>query len=319
MRLYIAGHTGLLGSALMRRFSSRQGIELVTATRAELELTHPSDVEAWLRRLRPDAVIVAAGRVGGIHANATYPAEFLHENLMLEASVIHGAWRAGVQRLLNFGSSCMYPKHCPQPMSISALMTGPMEPTSEPYAMAKWAGLSMAAAYRRQYGERYVTAIPCTLYGPRDSLDLQDAHVLSALIRKFHEAKENGEPTVTLWGSGEARREFLYVEDMAEACEVLLTRYEGIEPINVGCGDSSSIRELAMLVADVVGFRGQIRWDRVKPDGAPEKRLETSAMRALGWSPHTSLRDGIDRTYHWFLEQLVTRHVPLATVVGSSS
>lgn len=302
MIVYIAGHTGLLGSALMRHFARRAGVELLTATRAELDLTRPEDVEAWFCRSRPDAVILSAGRVGGIHANAAYPAEFIHENLMIETGIIHGAWKAGVKQLLNFGSSCMYPKACPQPMAIGALMTGPMEPTSEPYAMAKWAGVSMAAAYRRQYGVRFITAIPCTIYGPNDSFDLNGSHVLSAFIRKLHEAKERGDRTVTLWGSGDARREFLYADDAADACEVLLQRYEGEALINVGSGDSTSIRELAMLVADVVGFCGEMLWDHSQPDGAPEKRLETSAIRALGWSPRTSLRDGIRQTYQWFLE-----------------
>lgn len=196
----------------------------------------------------------------------------------------------------------MYPQRCPQPMRPEHLMTGPMEPTSEPYAIAKWAGLSMCRAYSRQYGVRFVTAIPCTIYGPNDSFDLHDSHVLSALIRKLHEAKERGDRAVTLWGSGEARREFLYADDLAEACEVLLDRYTGQEPINVGCGRSWSVRELAELVADVVGFHGDLQWDRSKPDGAPEKRLDVSAMQALGWSSHTDLREGITRTYQWFVE-----------------
>ena len=302
MKLYIAGHTGLVGSALMRRFASRQGIELLTATRAELDLTDTPAVHRWLARTRPEAVIASAGLTGGILANATRPAEFIHQNLMIEANLIHGAWAAGVTRLLNFGSGCMYPKLAPQPMCVEALMTGPVEPTSEPYAIAKWAGLSLCDAYRRQHGVRFVTVIPATGYGPGDSFDSDGAHVLSALIRKLHEAHERRQPAVTLWGSGEPRREFLYVDDLAEACEVMLERYDGPAPLNVGSGESHAIRDLAGLIAEVVGFPGIIQWDRSRPDGAPEKRLDSSAIRGLGWMARTTLREGLARTYQWFLE-----------------
>ena len=307
MKRYIAGHMGLVGSALRRRWAGRSDLQLLTATRAELDLTDQRAVEEWLARARPDEVVIAAGRVGGIAANASAPASFLYENLMIEANIIHAAWKAGARRLLNFGSSCMYPKHCPQPMQPAHLMTGPMEPTSEPYAMAKWAGLSLCAAYNRQYGARFMTAIPCTVYGPGDNFDLTEGHVLSALIRKFHEAKERGDHEVTLWGSGQARREFLYADDVAEACDVLLERFDGSAPINVGSGAAHTIRESAELIAAIVGFHGTIQWDPSQPDGAPEKRLDSSAIRELGWAPRTSLRVGLERTCQWFVTHEATR------------
>ena len=298
---YIAGHTGLVGSALLRRWAGDAQAQTLVAARAGLDLTDGPAVEAWLSRAKPDEVIIAAGRVGGIAANASAPAQFLYDNLMIEANLIHGAWAAGVERLLNFGSSCMYPKRCPQPMRPEHLMSGAMEPTSEPYAMAKGAGLSLCASMNRQYGTRYITAIPCTLYGPGDNFNAAEAHVLAALVRKFHEAKARGE-RVRLWGSGQARREFLYVDDMAEACDFLLQTYAGDEPVNIGSGESCAIRDLAELVADVVGFHGEIDWDASQPDGAPEKRLDSSVMRGLGWSPRTDLRTGLERTSHWFLK-----------------
>ncbi len=299
---YVAGHTGLLGSALVRRWANEPSVQVLTAAHRELELTDPRAVHAWLDRQRPDEVVVAAGRVGGIAANASEPVAFLYENLMIEANLIRGAWQAGVRRLLNFGSSCMYPKRCPQPMHPDSLMTGTLESTSEPYAIAKWAGLSLCASYNRQYGTRFITAIPCTLYGPGDSFDPAQAHVLSALIRKLHDAKERGDREVRLWGSGEGRREFLYVDDVAAACEILLETYDGSDPVNIGSGESHPIRDLAAWVAEVVGFHGEIAWDASQPDGAPEKRLDSSVMRGLDWSPSTDLRTGLERTYRWFLE-----------------
>jgi nucleoside-diphosphate-sugar epimerase len=272
------------------------------ATRAELDLCDQRAVERWLKRQRPDVVIIAAGHVGGIVANASHPADFIYENLMIETNLIHGAWQAGVKRLLNFGSSCMYPRACPQPMTTDLLMTGRLEPTSEPYAIAKWAGVSLSASYHRQHGTQYISTIPCTVYGPADSFDTDASHVLSALIRRFHEALEQGRPEVTLWGSGSARREFLYADDLAEACEVVLEAYHGSEPINIGSGQSRTIHELAELVTEVVGFRGRIQWDPTRPDGAPEKVLDSSYMRQLGWLPRTDLRTGINQTYRWFLE-----------------
>ncbi len=301
--IYIAGHTGLVGSALTRRFSGRPGLQVITAARAQLDLLDAGAVERFLTAQKPEAVVIAAGRVGGIAANSASPAEFIYENLMIEAHLIHGSWKAGVRQLLNFGSSCMYPKECSQPMRSEDLQSGKMEPTSRSYAMAKWAGLTLAQAYRTQHGVRYVTAIPATVYGPGDNFDLKEGHVLSALISRFHQAKEQSQPCVTLWGSGKPRREFLYSDDLAEACELLLERYDAEEPINVGSGQACSIGELAEQVARVTGFRGEIRWDSSHADGALEKQLESGRVRAMGWAPKTSLAAGLERTYEWFLSK----------------
>ncbi|MBI3321252.1 MAG: GDP-L-fucose synthase [Candidatus Omnitrophica bacterium] len=300
--VYIAGHTGLVGSALVRRFTGRAGVRVLTATRAEVDLLDGPMVQRFLERARPDVVIIAAGKVGGILANVAVPAEFIYENLIIESSLIHGAWKAGVKRLLNFGSSCMYPKACPQPMTIDCLMTGPVEPTSEPYAVAKWAGMTLCSAYQRQYGANFITAIPCTVYGPGDSFDPDTSHVISALIRKLHEARTKGDHSVMLWGTGAAKREFLYADDLAEACEVLLERARGETPVNVGSGQTQTVRELAALIKELVGFTGQIHWDQQRPDGAPEKRLDSSLMNSFNWSARTPLRVGLERTYHWFLQ-----------------
>lgn len=301
-KVYIAGHTGLVGSALVRHFSSLDGVSLVVAARTELDLTDSRAVERFVTRQTPDIVVIAAGRVGGILANSIYPAEFIYQNLMIEANLVHGSWKAGIQRLLNFGSSCMYPKHCPQPMSPDILMTGKLEPTSEPYAVAKLAGLSLCSSYNQQYGTSFITAIPCTLYGPGDTFDPTRAHVISALIRKFSEAQEKGAKEVVLWGTGEARREFLYVDDLAGACEILLQGYHGRDPVNIGSGESRTIREIAMLIAEVVGFEGKVAWDTSRPEGAEEKLLDSEVIRGLGWSPRTDLRSGLERTYRWFLD-----------------
>jgi len=302
MRLYIAGHTGLIGSALVRHFAHRADVEVVTATRAGVDLTDSQAVRTWLARARPDSIIISAGKVGGIWANATFPAQFIYDNLMIQANVIHAAWQMGITRVLNFGSSCMYPKHSPHPMRPEDLLTGPLEPTSAPYAIAKIAGVSLCESYNRQYGMRCVEMIPCTVYGPGDNFDPNGSHVLAALIRKFHHANMLGERSVTLWGSGQARRELLYVADVAQACELLLETYDGAHPINIGSGQSHTIQALATMVAQVVGFSGQIQWDTAQPDGAPEKLLDSSAMRELGWSPRTNLRTGIEQTFQWFLE-----------------
>jgi len=301
--IYIAGHTGLVGSALLRRVQGRPALRVITADRSHLDLTDGPAVETFLKRERPDAVVAAAGRVGGISANSRQPAEFLYDNLMMEMNLLHGSWKAGVKRLLHFGSSCMYPKDCPQPMEPKQLMTGKMESTSEPYAIAKLAGMALCEATNRQYGTRFVSAIPCTIYGPGDNFDLEEGHVLSALLRRLHEGKEEGREEVVLWGSGSPRRQFLYCDDLAEACELLLEKYEGPEPINIGSDSTASIRELAERCAQVVGFRGRLSWDTGRPDGAPEKSLDGSVMQGLGWKPKTDLSEGLRRTYAWFLQQ----------------
>ncbi len=301
-KIYIAGHTGLVGSALVRHFSSLGGVELVVSTRSEVDLTDGQRVERFLAKQKPDVVVIAAGKVGGIRANSTYPAEFIYQNLMIEANLIHASWEAGVSRLLNFGSSCMYPKHCPQPMSPEFLMTGRVEPTSEPYAIAKLVGLSLCASYNRQYGTSYITVIPCTVYGPGDNFDPEYGHVISALIRKFHEAHTKRAKEVVLWGTGEAWREFLYVDDLSRACEILLGSFNGSEPVNVGSGESCTVRELALLIAEITGFAGEIHWDSSGPDGAQEKLLTSQVVRDLGWSPRIDLRTGLELTYRWFLE-----------------
>ncbi len=310
--IYIAGHTGLVGSAFARRLSGRDNVTLLTVTRQELDLTDSRAVSAWLRRARPDIVVMSAGLVGGIHANAAQPAAFIYENLMIEANVIHGAWQAGVGRVLNFGSACMYPKECPQPMRPEHLMTGRMEPTSEPYAIAKLAGLTMAETYNRQYGARVTTVIPCTLFGSGDNFDPESSHVVSGLIRKFHDARLRGAEEVALWGTGRPRREFLYVDDLVEACERVLS-VQPINPINIGSGESVAIRELAEQVRDVVGFTGRIEWMPSRPDGPLEKRLDSAPMRAMGWTPATPLRDGLRRTYDWFLEHEARTEIPCAS------
>jgi len=298
--LYIAGHAGFIGSALLKHFAQRPELRLITAGRQELDLTQTEAVERFLKQTRPDALILAAGRVGGIGANVRQPADFLYENLMIEANLIHGAWKAGVKRLLHFGSSCMYPKLCPQPMRPEFLMTGPMEPTSEPFAMAKWAGLTLCSSYNRQYGTQFITAIPATVYGPGDSFDQESAHVLPALLAKFHEAREQKKPEVTLWGSGQAEREFLYVEDFAAACELILEKYRGEDPINIGSQEAVTILELADRIAAVSGFQGRIRWDSSSPDGAPEKRLDSAPLFKTGWAPQVDLKNGLKRTYQWW-------------------
>jgi GDP-L-fucose synthase len=299
-KLYVAGHTGLVGSALVRRFSRRRGVDLVTAGRAELDLADGKAVESFLQKTKPEVVIVAAGRVGGVLANSQYPAEFVHQNLMIQTNLIHGSWRAGIKRLLYFGSACMYPRDCPQPMSPDALLTGKLEPTSEPYAIAKLAGLSLCSSYNRQYGTDFVTAVPCNLYGPGDAFDSARSHVIPALIVKFHHARKTGARHVEVWGDGRARREFLYVDDLVEACELLLDSYHGSGPINIGSGEFATVRELAQWIAETVGYEGAIRWDASLPAGAPDKLLDSGAIKALGWSPRTDLREGLKRTYEWF-------------------
>ncbi|WP_406264288.1 GDP-L-fucose synthase [Actinacidiphila glaucinigra] len=298
-RIFVAGHRGLVGSAVTRRLTA-DGHEVITRGRGELDLRDAARTEAFLKEQRPDAVVLAAAKVGGIMANSTFPVQFLEDNLRIQLSVIAGAHAAGVGRLLFLGSSCIYPKHAPQPIHEDALLTGPLEPTNEAYALAKIAGIVQVQSYRRQYGASFVSAMPTNLYGPGDNFDLETSHVLPALIRRFHEARRDGAPEVVLWGSGSPRREFLHVDDLAAACAVLLRAYDGEEPVNIGCGDDLTIRELAETVREVTGYEGAVAWDTSKPDGTPRKLLDISRLSALGWKPQIPLRDGIAATYRWW-------------------
>ncbi|GAA3004958.1 GDP-L-fucose synthase [Streptomyces fulvorobeus] len=301
-RIFVAGHRGLVGSALVRRLAD-DGHEVLTRGRDLLDLRDATPTEAYLRDTRPDVVILAAAKVGGIMANSTYPVQFLEDNLRIQLSVIAGAHAAGTERLLFLGSSCIYPKHAPQPIREDSLLTGPLEPTNEAYALAKIAGITQVRSYRRQYGAAYISAMPTNLYGPGDNFDLETSHVLPALIRRFHEAKQDGAPEVTLWGSGSPRREFLHVDDLATACVRLLESYDGEDPVNIGCGDDLTIRELAETVREVTEYQGRIAWDTSKPDGTPRKLLDVSRLTSLGFTPQIPLRDGIARTYAWWLGQ----------------
>lgn len=306
MKLFIAGHNGMVGAALVRRFQKESGVTLVLRSRRELDLLRQLEVEAFLRAERPDAVIVAAAKVGGIHANNTYPAEFLYDNLAIAANTIDGAHKAGIGRLLFLGSSCIYPKHAPQPMTESCLLTSALEPTNEAYAIAKIAGLKLCQYYRRQYGRLYHSAMPTNLYGPGDNYHLQNSHVLPALIRKFHEAKAQGRPSVEAWGTGTPRREFLHVDDLADACAFLLRMDDPPDWINVGSGTDVTIRELTETVKNAVGFQGRIDWDASKPDGTPRKLMDVSKLSALGWRSRIGLAEGVKATYAAFLEESAT-------------
>jgi GDP-L-fucose synthase len=302
-KLFIAGHRGMVGSALVRRFRREPGFELVLRGRSELDLTSPLAVETFLAAEKPAAVIVAAAKVGGIYANNAFPADFLHENLAIASSAIHGAYRTGVRRLLFLGSSCIYPKLAPQPMPEDCLLSGPLEPTNEAYAVAKIAGLKLCQYYRRQYGVLYHSAMPTNLYGPGDNYHPRNSHVLPALIRRFHEAGEAGAAEVGAWGTGSPRREFLHVDDLADACAFILGHEAPPDWINVGTGSDVTIRELTEIVAEVTGYRGRITWDASKPDGTPRKLLDVSRMSALGWKAAIALRDGVKATYASFLEE----------------
>jgi GDP-L-fucose synthase len=308
--IYVAGHTGLVGSALVRRLESGGYDNLVLRARAELDLTEQAAVREFFLRERPDCVMLAAARVGGILANEIHGAEFIYQNVMIEANILEAAFRAGVKKLLFLASSCVYPKHSPQPMKEECLMTGPLEPTNEPYAIAKIAGIKMCAAYNRQFGTNYICAVPATVYGPGDNYDERDSHVLPALIRKMHHAVERGEGEVVVWGSGEPRREFVYVDDLADACVFLMERCGAGtlgEFVNVGTGVDTSIRELAEMTAEIVGFRGRLVFDRSKPDGTPQKLLDSSRMRSQGWTPRVGLVEGVRRTYEWFVKHAAIR------------
>lgn len=299
-KIFIAGHRGLVGSALERFYEAQPEWEIVTRTRAELDLRDREPVREFFANERPDAVILAAAKVGGIHANATQQVEFLLENMRIQNSVIEAAADYDVDRLLFLGSSCIYPKNCPQQIKEEYLLTSPLEPSNEGYALAKITGLKLCQHYNRQYGKRFISAMPSNLYGPHDNFDLETSHVLPALVRKFHEAKVNNSPSVVLWGTGAPRREFLHVDDLAAACAELLENYDSDEPINVGVGDDVAIKELAEVVRDTIGYEGDLEWDSAKPDGTPRKLMDTSLLAAFGWYPKISLKDGIRSTYKWY-------------------
>ncbi len=299
-RVWVAGHRGMVGAAIVRRLAA-EGCAVLTCGRHEVDLRRQADTSAWIAKTRPDAIFLAAAKVGGIGANAAYPADFLFDNLMIEANVIEAAHREGVGKLLFLGSSCIYPKMAPQPITEDALLTGPLEPTNEWYAIAKIAGLKLALAYRQQHGDDFISAMPTNLYGPGDNFDLENSHVLPALIRKAHEAKVRGEVSFDVWGSGTPRREFLHVDDCADALVHLMTSYSGDQHVNVGYGDDIAIADLAQLVADAVGFEGDIAWDRSKPDGTPRKLMDAGKLAALGWTPRIDLKQGVEDVYTWFL------------------
>ncbi len=308
-KIYIAGHKGMVGSALYRRYEADSEYQIITASQNELDLRKQADVETFFQKNKPDEVIVAAAKVGGILANNTYRAEFLYDNLMIEANVIHSAHVHGVKKLLFLGSSCIYPKLAPQPLKEEYLLSDYLEYTNEPYAIAKITGIKLCENYYKQYGSNFISVMPTNLYGPFDNFNLQTSHVLPALIRKFHEAKLEGEGAkVTLWGTGSPMREFLYVEDLADACHFVMQKVEaedlydlGISQINIGTGEDLKISDLAKLIADVVGFKGEIEYDSSKPDGTPRKLMDVSRINQLGWKHKTALKEGITLTYKWFL------------------
>jgi GDP-L-fucose synthase len=301
-RIFIAGHRGLVGSAILRRLQSDACANILTRTSAQLDLRNQAGVEEFFRSERPEYIFLAAAKVGGIYANSTYPADFMRDNLQIQSNVIDSAYRHGTKKLLFLGSSCIYPKLAPQPIPEDSLLTGPLEPTNEWYAIAKIAGLKMCQAYRRQYGFNAISVMPTNLYGPGDNFDLQNSHVLPALIRKFHDAKGRGDAKVMVWGTGTPRREFLHVDDLADACLFLMKGYDSEELINVGWGEDISIRDLALLIRDVVGYSGEIEFDASKPDGTPRKLLDVGRLRSRGWTPRISLRAGIESAYRWFLD-----------------
>jgi GDP-L-fucose synthase len=301
-RVFVAGHRGLVGSAIVRRLLAEGFSGIETATREQLDLRDQAAVNYWFRANRPEYVFLVAGTVGGILANSTRPAEFIYDNMLIHATVVHAAHLFPVKRLLYLGSSCIYPRGCPQPMKEEHLLSGPLEPTNEPYAIAKIAGIKLCQAYRKQYGCDFISAMPTNLYGPNDNFDLASAHVVPALIRKFHDAKADGRLEVPIWGTGEPRREFLHVDDLADACLFLMRRYDAAEHVNVGTGEDLTIRELAEMVRDVVHPPARLVFDAKKPDGTPKKRLDVSRLHALGWRHKIPLREGIESSYRWFLE-----------------
>jgi len=299
-KIYIAGHRGLVGSAIHRKLKEKGYANIIGRTHKELDLERQAQVESFFQEQRPEYVFLGAAKVGGIWANNSLPAEFIYSNIIVEVNVIHSAYLTGVKKLLFLGSSCIYPKHCPQPMKEEYLLTGPLEATNEPYAVAKIAGIKTCQSYNRQYGTNYISVMPTNLYGPNDNFDLDTSHVLAAMIRKFHEAKIKSYPSVTIWGSGTPKREFLYVDDLADACIFLMNQYDESDIINIGCGEDISIAELALLVKDKVGYAGDIEYDTEKPDGTPRKLLDVGKLRRLGWKPKISLEEGIGKTYEWY-------------------
>jgi GDP-L-fucose synthase len=298
-KVYVAGHRGLVGSALVRRLA-RDDVAIVTRTRAELDLEDPGAVAAFFAHARPTEVYLAAAKVGGILANATFPADFIRNNLLVTLNVLEAARQHGVRKLLYLGSSCIYPKHAPQPIPESALLTGPLEPTNQAYAIAKIAGIELCRSYNRQYGTNFVSVMPTNLYGPGDNFDLDTSHVIPALIRKFHEAARAGAASVSVWGTGTPRREFLHVDDLADACVHVMAVHDGSDLVNIGCGEDLPIGELARLIAEVVGYRGEIVFDTSKPDGTPRKLLDVARLTALGWRPRIGLRAGLEETVTWY-------------------
>ncbi len=305
--IFVAGHRGMVGSALVRRLEAEGFTNVLKRDRSQLDLTDESAVAKFFADEPPDVVVVAAAKVGGIKANNEYPVEFLLENLRIQNNIIRSAFEAGVRKLLFLGSSCIYPKFAPQPIPETALLTGPLEPTNEAYAIAKIAGIKLCQAYAREYGATFISVMPTNLYGPNDSFDLETSHVLPALLRKAHDAKTRNQNKLIVWGTGKPRREFLHVDDLASACLLLLEKYDSPEIVNIGCGEDITVRELAELICDVVGFNGELVWDATKPDGTPRKLLDITKIRALSWQPTIPLRQGIAQTYEWFLANRAIR------------
>ena len=303
-RIFVAGHRGLVGSAIRRRLEAAGCGNIILRTHRELDLTRQAEVEAFFASEKPEYVFLAAAKVGGIWANSSYPAEFIYRNITIQTNIIHASYLSGVKKLLFLGSSCIYPRDCPQPMKEEYLLSGYLESTNEPYAVAKIAGIKMCQSYNRQYGTRYISVMPTNLYGPEDNFDLETSHVLPALIRKFYEAKERGLTEVVIWGTGTPRREFLHVDDLAGACVFLMEHYDGSEIVNIGVGEDQTIRELAEMIAEVVGFDGKLQFDPTKPDGTPVKLLDVGRLNRLGWKARIPLRNGLAETYEWYRKSL---------------